>query len=173
METTECTVRRVRPDEGPSYRAIRLRALAEAPSAFGSTVATESVLTDADWTARATRSAAGTDSAFFVAETAGGDWVGMAGGFREDEPPDTVHLVSMWVAPDYRRTGLGVRLIDEVLGWAGAAGARAVELWVTRGNDPAASLYRRIGFVPTEDYQPLPSDPCQEEERMRLLLPGA
>jgi ribosomal protein S18 acetylase RimI-like enzyme len=167
------SVRRIQPDEGPRYRDIRLRALAEAPSAFGSTVATESALTDADWAARATRSAGGPDSAFFVAENRGGEWVGMAGGFREHDPPDTIHLVSMWVAPDCRRTGLGVRLIDEVVGWARAGEARAVELWVTRDNDPAASLYRRIGFVPTADYQPLPSDPCKEEERMRLVLPGA
>lgn len=167
------SVRRIQPDEGRRYRDIRLRALADAPSAFGSTVATESALTDTDWTARATRSARGPDSAFFVAETAGGEWVGMAGGFRQDDPPDTVHLVSMWVAPDCRRTGLGGRLIDEVLGWARAGGARAVELWVTRGNDSAASLYRRIGFIPTADYQPLPSDPCREEERMRLVLPDA
>jgi GNAT superfamily N-acetyltransferase len=166
------SIRRIKPGEGPRYRDIRLRALADTPSAFGSTVASESELTDADWTARATRSATGTDSAFFVAETAGGEWVGMAGGFREEDPPDTVHLVSMWVAPDYRRAGLGVRLVDAVSGWARGGGARAVELWVTRGNEPAASLYRRVGFVPTAEYQPLPSDPCKEEERMRLVLPA-
>lgn len=169
----ECSVRRILADEGSRYRGIRLRALADSPTAFGSTLERESGLTGEEWTRRATRSAAGDDSAFFVAENTGGDWVGMAGGFREDDPPDTVHLVSMWVDPDYRGSGLGMRLVDAVLAWARAGGSRAVELWVTRGNDPAAALYRRAGFVTTADYQPLPSDPCREEERMRLVLTGA
>ena len=34
-------MRRIRPDEGDEFRAIRLRALAEYPEAFGATLATE------------------------------------------------------------------------------------------------------------------------------------
>ena len=60
--------------------------------------------------------------------------------------------------------------MGEVVAWAWAAGATAIELWVSRGNDRAESLYRQAGFSPTNDYQPLPSDPCREEQRMVLLL---
>ena len=43
----------------------------------------------------------------------------------------------------------------------------AVELWVTRGNDRAVRLYESAGFRATGDHQPLPSDPCRDELRMR------
>ena len=48
--------------------------------------------------------------------------------------------------------------------------AERVELWVTRGNDPARHLYESMGFVETGDHQPLPSDPCKDEIRMVLAL---
>jgi hypothetical protein len=57
-----------------------------------------------------------------------------------------------------------------VLDWAKTSGAHAVELWVTRGNVGAESLYRAAGFVDAGSYQPLPSDPCKEEVRMRVDL---
>lgn len=46
----------------------------------------------------------------------------------------------------------------------------AVELWVTRGNDAAVRLYETAGFRLTGGHQPLPSDPCKDELRMRLPL---
>jgi hypothetical protein len=45
----------------------------------------------------------------------------------------------------------------------------SVDLWVVRGNDPAQRFYRAMGFRETGDYQLLPSDPCKNEFRMRLL----
>ena len=43
----------------------------------------------------------------------------------------------MWTAPATRRSGLGRGLVEAVLDWAASTGATAVELWVTRDNDPA------------------------------------
>jgi hypothetical protein len=43
----------------------------------------------------------------------------------------------------------------------------SVDLWVTRGNDPAQGFYRAMGFRGTGDYLPLPSDPCKNELRQR------
>ena len=42
-------VRRVRPDEGLRLRALRLRALADAPWAFGSTFAREQAFAESVW----------------------------------------------------------------------------------------------------------------------------
>ena len=42
------TLRRISPDTAKTYKDVRLRALGDAPLAFGSTYAKESALTDPD-----------------------------------------------------------------------------------------------------------------------------
>jgi len=162
-------VRRLRPDEALPFRELRLRALADAPAAFGSTHAEERTRPLAFWMDRTHQSSTSADSAIFVAEV-GEAWVGLAGGYREDPDDAAIQLVSMWVAPDGRRLGTGKLLVDAVLDWSRSVGATRVDLWVTRSNDPAYELYRSFGFEPDGAYQPLPSDPCKEEVRMGLRL---
>jgi ribosomal protein S18 acetylase RimI-like enzyme len=72
----------------------------------------------------------------------------------------------MWTAPEARRHRIASALVDAVVEFAAGAGAERMELWVTRGNEPALRLYERCGFTLTSDHQPLPSDPCKDEVRM-------
>lgn len=135
---------RVRSGEGDGLRDLRLRALLESPSAFGSTFSAESDRPTAYWDELARAWSDGDDGAAFVAE-AEGAWVGIAAGIRRADQlgfvaqPGTVHLASMWVSPEARNTGLGRQLTDEVVAWARATGAREVELWVTRTTQPSRS----------------------------------
>ena len=124
-------VRRVRPGEGAALRDVRLAALADAPSAFGSTYAEESLLTSEDWAARASAASSGPQRAtlFAVADDA---IVGLVGGYRPDLAFPRIELVSMWTHPVARRTGVGRLLIGAVLDWATAYGGQTVQLWVTR-----------------------------------------
>ncbi len=162
-------VRRVRPDEAEILRRVRLAALAESPAAFGSTYAGELLLTTEDWTGRVRSGSNGSERAMFLA-VADEEVVGLAGGYRPGPAPDVVELVSMWTDPSVRRSGVGRRLVSAVLEWARASGAAEVQLWVTRGNTAAETLYRTMGFAETGDHQPLPSDPCRDETRMTLAL---
>jgi GNAT superfamily N-acetyltransferase len=162
-------VRRVRPDEGVALRDVRLAALADAPSAFGSTYARESLQTAEDWADRARAASAGWERATFFAVADGGI-VGLVGGYRPEPTSSRVELVSMWTHPAARRAGVGRLLVGAVLDWARTCGGRTVDLWVTRGNVGADNLYRAMGFVDVGDRQPLPSDPCKDEVRMRLDL---
>ena len=155
------TVRRIRPDDGPLLKRVRLAALLDTPSAFAKTHAEESAYADEEWTRRATEWSAG-DQGLTVFADLDGEIVGLVGGHRST--PGVTELVSMWVDPAARRSGVGHALIDAVVEWAAG---EPVELWVTRGNDRAIALYERAGFVVTTDVQPLPSDPCQHEVRMR------
>jgi len=162
-------VRRIRPEEGAVLRAVRLAALADAPSAFGSTYARESLLKAEDWAERARAGSAGSERATFFAVSDDGI-VGLVGGHRAEPTPSRVELVSMWTHPAARRAGVGRLLVDAVLDWARNLGAQTVGLWVTRGNESAENLYRAMGFVDAGDRQPLPSDPFKEEIRMRVDL---
>jgi GNAT superfamily N-acetyltransferase len=163
------TVRRIRPDEGETLRTHRLAALRDTPSAFGSTYDSEVGRTLAEWTDRARLGADGRDRVTYLA-LLDRHVVGIVGGFRAAPDRPVVDLVSMWTAPAARRAGVGRALVASVVEWARDTGATAVELWVAHGNEPAQRLYESCGFVETGDVAPLPSDPCRDELRMRLVL---
>jgi len=156
---------RIRPAEWESFRDTRLRALADSPSAFGSSLARERDRQEAEWRTRLGRP----DGAIFAARE-GSAWFGLAGSYLDEEDPSVAWVVSMWVAPEARRRGVGRQLVESCVDWARERGATEVRLWVTRGNDPARTLYEAAGFEPTGATQPLPSDPSLEEDELSLRL---
>lgn len=164
----------VRPftaDEWPAYRAIRLRALADAPDAFGSTLAAEEALAPETWAARLARSAtSGIDRA--LAAEANGELVGLAWAKEDADEAAIVNLYQMWVAPQARGQGVAGALLDEAVRWAVERGAQAVQLGVTCTNAGALRLYQRAGFVDTGVREPLRPGAELIEQRMRLTLPG-
>src|SRR5262249_25974913 len=152
----------------PTLRALRLRALADAPTAFGSTLAREQAFTDDIWSERAQRGASGVDNVTFVAEH-DGRWLGIVTGLaRDPDVPDDPRpeIVGMFVAPEARGRGVGAALVDAVVGWARARRATGLTLWVTATNTPALALYERCGFKPTGERKPLDPSPAVEEIRM-------
>jgi ribosomal protein S18 acetylase RimI-like enzyme len=147
-------------------RQLRLRALADAPGAFAGTLAEEVGYPDAVWRRRAE---GGPAAANFIAREGGVD-VGLAAIFLEADAPGRAHLVSMWVDPCYRRRGVARALVDRAVRWAADHQGREVVLWVVDQNTAARTLYERIGFRPTGQRQPLPSDPARTEFLLRLTL---
>jgi GNAT superfamily N-acetyltransferase len=79
-------------------------------------------------------------------------------------------LVSMYVRPAGRGSGVAAALVDAAAAWARSRGYPALFLWVTESNVAARRLYERCGFTPTGDRQPLPSDPAIPEIRMSRAL---
>jgi len=161
-------IRRVRADEAAALRAIRLRALADTPLAFGSTHAREAAYPPERWEQWARESAAGGRQATFLAIGGGsgdaegthdapatGDApVGLAFAVVDDDTKDA-HLYSMWVAPEARGMGAAAALVDAVVWWTAAQGARVLKTAVTTGNEAAARLYARAGFRDTGRREPL------------------
>jgi GNAT superfamily N-acetyltransferase len=163
------TIRRIRPDEGAPLREVRLRALRTDPDAFAASHDQASARDDHIWEQIATTAADGHEEIIFVIE--GEDrFAGMVGAFARADEPATRNLYGMWVAPEARGAGLGVGLVDAVVDWSREVGAEEVKLWVVETNVPAVRLYRRAGFVPTGETQPLPSNPELIDTRMRLAL---
>src|SRR5215213_692191 len=160
--------RRAQPADWKALRQLRLQALADAPDAFASTLEAEVALPAEVWQQRAK---SGPMSANFIAREGGID-IGLVAVFAEPNAPGCMHLVSMWVDPRYRRRGVARALVDQAVRWAAERRAREVVLWVADQNTAARRLYERIGFRPTGERQPLPSDPARSESCLRLALEG-
>lgn len=135
---------------GRRLRSLRLRALADAPDAFGSTLEEAAERPMADWTAQLR------DLATFAAVCDGAD-TGIVRGGPDHDRPDTAWLLSMWVAPEARRRGVGSALIDAVVVWARAQGFSRLALEVGDLNHAAIALYGREGFAPTGAVGSLPA----------------
>ena len=67
---------------------------------------------------------------------------------------ETIDLHRLVVHPDYFRTGLGSALVRGAL--AAESRARRAVVQTGASNNPAIALYRREGFVPTDELEPLP-----------------
>lgn len=146
--------------DADALRGIRLAALHHDPGSFSTTHDEALALGPEVWLERAT----GSDTVRNIVAELDGRLVGLVAGIRER---DHVELVSMWTAPDARGHGVGRRLVEAVLEWAGSLDVDDVRLWVVRGNDPAFRLYERCGFHLTGEEDTDPADPCRGELRMR------
>ncbi|WP_040776246.1 GNAT family N-acetyltransferase [Nocardia pneumoniae] len=163
MDVTTSVIRLLMPDDWAAFRRVRLRALADTPQYFGSTLAEARARTEGDWRRMLT------DRAQFLAESAGTE-LGTVGGMP-DRDRGGVHLISMWVASRSRGTGVSDRLVRAVLDWAVAGGHRVVRLEVAESNTFAQRLYLRSGFVPTGVSGPMAPGDSRREFEMEWRLP--
>jgi GNAT superfamily N-acetyltransferase len=157
---TSIAVRRVREDDWPRVRALRIEAVGDpdAGIAFLSTPDQERAHDDEFWRRRAADAATGPHAAQFIAE-ADGDWIGTATvlvrvtgsadhtgrrvfGTRAD-------VVGVYVRPDSRGSGAIDALFEAAARWAAASGLDRLTLDVHVDNARAQAAYRRNGFVPT------------------------
>ncbi|MEO7191916.1 MAG: GNAT family N-acetyltransferase [Vicinamibacterales bacterium] len=142
-------IERLGVGDGERLRAIRLRALREAPDAFGTTLEEATAQPSEDWECQLDQLAT------FVA-VASGDDLGLVRGSADDQVPDAGYLISMWVAPEARRHGIGSVLVDAVVNWARTQGMKRLLLDVGETNKPAIALYSAQGFVPSGEVGTLP-----------------
>ena len=162
-------VRRIRVDDAERFRELRLRALERDPDAFASSYEREVDRPIEAWETWVGLSSSGPDQTMYLAEV-GGELVGLAGAFRLEDNPRRMHLISMWVDPVHRRSGIGRALTDAVVAWAQRSDADEVMLWVVGENDGARRLYEDAGFVATGRSMALPSNPdLIEYELVRSL----
>lgn len=154
----------LRADEGERLREVRLRALRDAPDAFGSSYDREIEFPPEKWAERLKNP----DSRWWVATRDGGD-VGLVCVLLEDGGA-AAHLLSMWVAPEARTGGVGSRLVDAALAWARSMQAEEIGLWAVDRNQAARALYTRKGFTPSGKVMALPSNPALMESHYVLSL---
>jgi predicted GNAT family acetyltransferase len=147
--------RRLTPDDWEVLRDIRLRALADSPDAFGSTLEREMSFDEQEWRRRTTGPV--------LVVTHDRRAVSMAGTFTDE---GGVHVWGMWTDPDHRGRGYGRAVLDALVGEAVADGVR-VALHVNVANPGARAFYERYGFVPTGELEPLRPG---SEQRIELMV---
>lgn len=136
------------PAHVEEWRALRLRALADAPEAFLSSVEQAAAQPIAELAERFSAEA-NVEAPIFGAFREG-TLVGTAGLGRQDRPK-TRHSATIWgvfVASEARGLGIGDALIAAAVARARRMpGLERITLIVTASNDAARRIYERAGFV--------------------------
>ena len=154
-------IRPATPAQWRQSRDIRLRALADSPDAFLSTLERERDLDEETWKSRL-------DRAYTVLAWQGQEVFGTATGKPDPHEEGGREIVGMWVDPAHRRSGVATALVRELVRWARAEGAGSVALWFVEGNDRARRVYEECGFAPTGEREVMRHG--LDELRMRLPL---
>jgi ribosomal protein S18 acetylase RimI-like enzyme len=147
----------VTPANAMLFKAVRLRALGDTPTAFSSTYAAESRLSDRNWIERAQEWSSNRSTTYLAIDVE--NPCGIVSGFFDQDDPTHAHLASMWVAQSHRRSRIGRTLVNAIIEWARLQGAATLQLVVTRNNHPAIEFYKSLGFSPTGKMAPYRNDP--------------
>jgi ribosomal protein S18 acetylase RimI-like enzyme len=150
------------------FKEIRLRALQDAPSAFSSTHAKESQLSDAAWIERASQWSGEHSVAYLAID--GDISCGIGAAFINQENEACAQLVSMWVAPSHRRLGIASSLVEAIVKWARLRRVRSLRLLVTSGNEAAIKLYEHLGFTMMGSIAPHANDPSLDDCEMSRAI---
>jgi GNAT superfamily N-acetyltransferase len=162
-------VRAARTDEWSRLRDIRLRALRDAPEAFGQTHEEVANASEGDWRAWIEGWGASHAHVAFIAEE-GERWIGMAVGDVHDPRADHAHLFAMWVDPSMRHRGVGAALVEAVVAWTRELGLSGIHLTVAQQNPAAGRLYERFGFVRNGASRPIRDGSPLRCDEMELVL---
>jgi GNAT superfamily N-acetyltransferase len=145
-------IRRIETADWSSLRAIRVEALTDAPEAFGSTLEGALRLSARQWRHRVAT------TVYFLAER-DGLVVGMVSGGFNDSHPGTHWLYGMYVTPVARGSEAAQLLVEAVVDWARAEGAREIHLHVASGVPRARAFYLKNGFSLTGESFAMERDP--------------
>jgi GNAT superfamily N-acetyltransferase len=156
---------RLTTEESSRLRAIRLRALQDAPDAFSSTFEEAAARLPEDWSRQLLEL-----PTFVVVDDVD---VGMVRCAHDPTGTTSARLMSMWVAPNVRRKGVGAALVDAVIDWARSNGVTRLFLDVADHNTSAIALYARKGFAPNDRVAtfPPPREHIREQQwELRLVI---
>ena len=143
----EYTIRPIEHDDNPALRRVIVRVMEE----FGATGCGYSS-EDAELNDMAAAYAG--DRATFFAISNGSRIVGCGGmGPLENGAEDVCEIRKMYLLPEARGRGLGIRLLDEVIASAREAGYSTCYLETIESMAQARRLYEKFGFKPLD--QPL------------------
>jgi ribosomal protein S18 acetylase RimI-like enzyme len=139
-------LRHSRPEDWERLKALRLRALLDSPDAGCPTYEEAAGYGDHVWMERSSVDPAeGTSTSILAFDR--DEAVGLAVGVLCDD--HRLDVVSVFVTPSHRGSGIAHDLMDMVETWGKARGARVVVLDVEASNERAGAFYAAFGYLPT------------------------
>ena len=106
-------------------------------------------------------------SLWLIAEEENGAFAGYIGSQTVLGESDMMNLA---VAPEYRRLGVGKRLVTALCEALRSAGSESLTLEVRASNEAAKTLYRQLGFEPVGRRPRYYSRPTEDAELYRKEL---
>jgi len=141
---TDIAIRPLTEGDAEAFKALRLKAIQDAPTAIWPTHE-EEVARTLDETRNRIRT---TDHQIVFGAFAGLALIGIAG-LRREPLAQVAHKAVLWgvfVDPAHRRGGIASRLLDAAIAHARAASVLQIQLCVNTENPRAQALYRNAGF---------------------------
>lgn len=138
-EMTRVPIRRLDVGDVELLRSTRLRALADAPAAFGTSLAEAEARGVEFWEAQVRGKLGDHVCATWVAVDAG-EGVGMLTGVAQ---PDAVDVIQVWVDRKWRGSGLIEEMFEALFRWAAPG---RIDIAVAKSNSRARAAYERLGF---------------------------
>ena len=135
-------VRVLAEQDWQKYRDVRLRSLQDSPAAFATTYAEEQAQPDAYWRACMTQ-------AERLLAVRDGQVQGVVSLDRGDPEDETGDVQDLWVAPEFRNTGVAWALVEAATKRAAELGLRKATYWVSTENGRALAFATNFGFRPT------------------------
>jgi len=157
-------IERLQPEDWMRLKKLRLAALSDSPDAFGSTLDGALGYSDSDWENGIH------DLTTFVAVVDEVDQ-GMLRCVPDKDDPSSMFLISMWIAPEARGSGLAEKLIQITVEWARSKSYKQLLLDVADNNNAAIKLYSKLLFEPNGETGtlPFPREHITEHRRVRKL----
>jgi ribosomal protein S18 acetylase RimI-like enzyme len=167
-------VRRVRADEWPQVRDLRIAAIRESPLTFAERLEEVESRPEQRWRDRVAVQAVSDTDSLFVAESGELEPVGMCAGRLDalrDPAGPVFFLHYSYVVPAWRGRGVITALTAAVVETARSLpNVTDVSFLVHDGNDAAITAYTRLGFVDSGEMVTHPVHTAVKERVLRLPL---
>ncbi|WP_197331037.1 GNAT family N-acetyltransferase [Ralstonia syzygii] len=137
-------IRPLADSDAVAFKALRLKAIQDSPSAVQPTYEEEAARTLDDMRHRIRA----TEHEVVFGAFRGDALIGVTG-LRRHVPVQAAHKAVLWgvfVDPAHRRGGVARRLLDAAIGHARSARVLQIQLCVNTENPRALALYRGVGF---------------------------
>ncbi|HET7397250.1 MAG TPA: GNAT family N-acetyltransferase [Intrasporangium sp.] len=163
---SDITVRALGEADWEEYRSVRLAALRESPEAFVASLEEEQAYDESAWRDRMNRSQR-------LLAVRQGEAVGVVSiGEGEGNTGEVGELFGLWVAPDYRGSGVATLLVKEAASRARTSGRRHLVYWVGTENGRAVAFASGMGFLPTDYRRPMGVVSADDgDEEIAMVLP--